>query len=134
MDYKTLIAKAQKATQDSYSPYSKFKVGACVLCANGNMYTGANIENATYGATICAERNAINKAVLAGEKEIEAIAIMSSSNDYTFPCGICRQVMVEFSPKMKVIVGKNTEDYKVFTAAELLPYYFVGDDIKWEPL
>ena len=130
IDYKLLINKAIEASKKAYSPYSNFNVGACLLTANGKMYTGANIEHSSYGATICAERNAINSAVFDGERNFVAIAIMSSSNDYTFPCGICRQVMCEFSKDMQVIVAKNENDYKVFTALELLPYCFTKEDIK----
>lgn len=130
IDYKLLINKAIEASKKAYSPYSKFNVGACLLTASGKIYTGANIENSSYGATICAERNAINSAVFDGEREFVAIAIMSSSNDYTFPCGICRQVMCEFSKDMQVIVAKNENDYKVFTALELLPHCFTKEDIK----
>ena len=130
VDYKLLINKAIEASKKAYSPYSKFNVGACLLTASGKIYTGANIENSSYGATICAERNAINSAVFDGEREFVAIAIMSNSNDYTFPCGICRQVMCEFSKDMQIIVAKNQDDYKVFTALELLPHCFTKEDIK----
>ena len=130
INYKKLIEKAKDAQKLAYSPYSNFCVGACLLTKSGKTYVGANVENSTYGATICAERNAIMNAVLCGEKEIIAIAICSSSNDYTFPCGICRQTMAEFSKDMEVIVAKNIDDYKVFTLNELLPYSFTGSDIK----
>lgn len=130
MDTKQLIKKAQEMLKKSYSPFSKFKVGACVLTESGKMFQGANIENASFGATICAERNAINNAILNGEHNFQAIAIVSQSGDYTYPCGICRQTMVEFSPEMLVIVAKNVDDYKTYRASELLPFYFNSKDIK----
>ena len=130
IDYKVLIQKAQSAMQKSYSPYSHFKVGACVLTSDGEYYLGANVENASYGGTICAERNAINQAVSNGKKDIVAISIVSQSGDYTYPCGLCRQSMVEFNPQMQIVVAKNENDYKVHLASELLPYFFNGKDIK----
>ena len=131
-DYKILINKAVSAMQNSYSPYSHFKVGACVLSSDGEYYFGTNVENASFGGTICAERNAINQAVSHGKKNIVAIAIVSQSGDYTYPCGLCRQSMVEFNPDMQVVVAKSEDDYKVYSASELLPYFFNGGDIKWE--
>ena len=122
-----LVELAIEARELSYSPYSHFAVGAVVLCKDGTVYKGANVENATYGATICAERNAINKAILAGEKEFEAIAIMSSSNDYTFPCGICRQALSEFVDvdNFYVILPKTDTnrkilDFKVLTLSVIV--------------
>ena len=130
IDYKTLIQKAQCVMQNSHSPYSNFKVGACVLTSDGQYYMGTNVENASYGGTICAERNAINMAVSNCKKDIVAIAIISQSGDYTYPCGLCRQSMVEFNPDMQVVVAKSIDDYKVHKASELLPYFFNGKDIK----
>lgn len=132
MDYKLLISKAKEAQQNSYSPYSKFKVGACVLTDDGEYFSATNVENASFGGTICAERNALNYAVSKGKRNIVAIAIVSQSGDYTYPCGLCRQSLVEFNPEMKVIVAKSTDDYRVHTASELLPYFFNGGDIKWK--
>lgn len=134
IDNKTLIAYAQKAMSNAYAPYSKFKVGATVLTKSGKYYTGANTENSSFGATVCAERNAINNALSCGERDFVKIAIVSSSGDYTYPCGICRQTLIEFNPKMEVIVAKNQDDYKVYSLDELLPYYFSNKDIKWEQL
>lgn len=131
MTNKELIEKAISAKSLAYTPYSKFNVGACVLAESGKTYTGANIENSTFGATICAERNAIMSAVLNGEKQLTKIAICSSSNDYTFPCGICRQTMAEFADdNFEIIVAKTPDDYKIYKLGELLPYSFRGNDIK----
>jgi len=91
-----LISLAKKACSNAYAPYSKFNVGAALLTKNGKIFTGSNIENASYGATVCAERVAIFKAVSEGEREFESIAIYTNADKLSFPCGICRQVMIEF--------------------------------------
>ena len=117
---KELIERAMEMAKKAYAPYSHFQVGAAVLAESGKIYGGANVENASYGATICAERNAIAAAVNAGERKFEAIAVTAT------PCGMCRQVMREFcNPKtFKVIVAKTADDYRVFTLEELLPESF----------
>ncbi len=130
IDYKSLIEKAYNAMQNSHSPYSNFKVGACVLTKNKKTYTGTNIENSSFGATVCAERVAINNAVASGEKDLLCLAIISSNNEYVFPCGICRQTMIEFSDTMEVVVAKSLTEYKVLKIKDLLPYYFSAKDIK----
>ena len=110
--------------KNAYAPYSDFRVGAALLCEDGSVFTGVNIENASYGATVCAERCAIFKAVSEGKKGMLKIAITSSSGDFTMPCGMCRQVMSEFMPDGEVIVtnGKEIKNYKV---SELIPSSFV---------
>ena len=132
IDYKSLIKKAQSVLNNSYSPYSHFKVAACVLTKNNNTYTGVNIENSSYGATICAERVAISNAVLNNDKNIVCICIVSSSNDFTFPCGICRQTILEFANNKdtEIVVAKNENEYKIYTIDELLPNNFSSKDIK----
>ena len=95
-DYKVLMDKAKDASKKSYSPFSRFAVGACVLASSGEIYTGCNVENSSFGMTICAERCAIFKAISEGEREISAIAIYSPNADDCNPCGACRQVMYEF--------------------------------------
>ncbi len=122
--YKNLIDEAKNTMENAYVPYSHFSVGAAVLAKSGKIYTGCNVENATFGATCCAERVAIFSAVAAGERDFAAIAIISSGEDYCYPCGICRQVIVEFSPEMEVICGSATGGYKVHKGHELLPHYF----------
>lgn len=124
-----LIDSAFKMLDFSYSPYSNFKVGAAILTKSGKIFTGCNIENATFGATNCAERTAIFKAVSEGEKEFEQICIVGGKNgkveDFCSPCGICRQVMAEFcSPEFKIILAKSKSEYKFFTLKELLPESF----------
>lgn len=124
MDNKTLIEEAKKAMKNAYAPYSKFKVGAAVLGKSGKVYTGCNIENASFGATNCAERTAIFKGVSEGEREFDKIAIVSSSSDLTFPCGICRQVMAEFMPEGTVVLESNDGEITEFSVSSLLPSSF----------
>ncbi|MCB2294470.1 cytidine deaminase [Clostridium algoriphilum] len=131
MEYDKLVSKALEARKNSYSPYSKFKVGAAVLTEDGKIYTGCNIENASYGATNCAERTAIFKAVSEGHKTIKAIAIVGVENGYTYPCGICRQVIAEFaSEDTEIILGKSENDYLVKTLDEILPGAFTKKDLE----
>lgn len=120
-----LINKAYEAMKISYSPYSNFKVGAAVLTGDGYIYTGCNIENASYGATICAERTAIFKAVSDGHKDIAKIAIVSHTRKYTYPCGMCRQVMSEFMKKDGLIILTDDEEgIKEYSLNEILPHSF----------
>lgn len=125
-----LIKKAQAAREFSYSPYSGYMVGAAVMTEGGDIYMGCNIENAAYGPTNCAERTAIFKAVSEGKSKFTAIAIVGgkrgSTGDYAAPCGVCRQVMMEFCDpeSMQIIVAKSAEEYKLFTLKELLPEGF----------
>lgn len=131
MELKKLILSAKEAREFAYAPYSNFKVGAAVLTDDGKIYTGCNIENASYGATNCAERTAIFKAVSEGHKIIKAIAIMGSSEDFTYPCGICRQVISEFaSEDIKIIIVKNEDEYIVRTMEEILPGTFTRKDLQ----
>lgn len=123
MDYNNLIVNAKEAMNNAYSKYSNFKVGAALLTKSGKLYTGCNIENSSYGATICAERVAFSKAISEGERDFEAIAIVSSSGDFTYPCGICRQFMSEWGTNLKLIF-ENGKDTKIYTLKELLPEAF----------
>ena len=125
MEYKELLRLADEAKNNAYAPYSGFKVGAALIAGSGSVYTGTNVENATYGATCCAERTAVFKAVSEGEKEVQAIAIASDSEDYIVPCGICRQVLAEFgTDSMKVICSNGSGLYRVHTLGSLLPNAF----------
>lgn len=124
MTDRELIEISKKAQEFAYAPHSKFKVGAALLCCDGSVYTGCNIENATYGATNCAERTAVFKAVSEGKRDFTAIAITSSGKDLTFPCGICRQVLSEFSPEIKVILEDENSELHTFMLSELLPHSF----------
>lgn len=131
MKEEELIKIAISYREKAYAPYSNFKVGSAVLCEDGIVYGGCNIENASYGGTNCAERTAIFKAVSEGAKTIEAIAIVGDFNNYTYPCGICRQVIVEFSKEdTKIYCAKNENDYKKFTINELLPGAFTKEALK----
>lgn len=130
-----LIKKAIEARKYSYAPYSGYMVGAALLCEDGSIITGCNVENASYGATNCGERTAVFNAVSEGKRRFSAIAIAGGkegSVDYACPCGICRQVLREFSdPKqMEVLICKSTEDYKEMTLEELLPESF-GPENLW---
>ena len=130
MEYRELISTALKFREKAYVPYSNFKVGAAVLTEDGTIYGGCNIENASYGATNCAERTAIFKAVSEGHKRIKAIAVVGDVSTYTYPCGICRQVMSEFADaSLAVILIKNEEDYIVKTLEEVLPGAFTKRDL-----
>ena len=123
MDANELVFLAQKAKENAYAPYSDFRVGAALLDSSGKVHTGCNVENVSFGATNCAERTAIFKAVSDGIRNFEAIAIASDSNDLIYPCGICRQVMAEFGIK-KIIVSKDDGTFAEFSLEELLPYAF----------
>lgn len=126
MTDKELIELAREAQKAAYVPYSKFSVGAALLTKTGKVYTGCNVEIASFGATNCAERTAIFKAVSEeGKIEIEKIAIVSDEPGYIFPCGICRQVMAEFADdEMKVISTTKDGEYKVVRFGDLLPNAF----------
>jgi len=129
-DYKGLVEKALKYRERAYAPYSNFKVGAAVLFESGKVYGGCNIENASFGATNCAERTAIFKGISEGEVKIKAIALVGSLNEYTYPCGICRQVLGEFGDEnLKVILGKNGEDYIVTDMKTIFPGAFIKENI-----
>jgi len=122
MDHESLIAKAMEARKKSYAPYSCFAVGAALLAKSGHIYTGCNVENASYGLSICAERVAVFKAVSEGERDFEAIAIVTEKG--VAPCGACRQVLMEFGEDTQVIVANGAGEYRVFTLQELLPEAF----------
>lgn len=132
-----LIDEANEAAKFSYAPYSNFHVGAAVIGSDGRIFRGCNVENSSYPATNCAERTAIFTGIANGMNEFEAIAIVGgikvpeslengSYEEYCYPCGVCRQVMLEFCnpEKFFVILSKDKDDYKVHTLAELLPHGF----------
>lgn len=126
--YKNLLEKAEEARKNAYAPYSKFSVGAALLTKNGKVYTGCNIENASYSPTNCAERTAFFKAVSEGEREFEAIAVVGGKegeeSEFCAPCGVCRQVMLEFCSSDFKIVLKDGESEKIYTLSELIPVAF----------
>ncbi|WIF94204.1 cytidine deaminase [Caminicella sporogenes] len=129
MNKKLLIKKALEVKENAYAPYSGFKVGAAVLTESGKIYTGCNIENASYTPTICAERTAISKAVSEGERKIVAIAVTGDS-EWTYPCGVCRQVIREFGEDVTVIVVKSEDEYREYSLKELLPFSFGPENLK----
>lgn len=128
MDKNVLCQKAINALENSYAPYSNCKVGAALLCKNGNIYTGCNIENASFSPTLCAERTAFAKAISEGDTDFVGIAVAGKKGDtltaFT-PCGVCRQVMAEFCDsdfKILVVTGKDT--FNEYTLSEILPNSF----------
>lgn len=122
--FEKLIDEAQKQLDLSYAPYSGYKVASALLCTNGKIVTGVNVENASFGLSICAERVAVSKAISMGLQNFEAIAIVSEKKDFCYPCGACLQVLAEFSPEMQVLVARSREDFKIFNLKELLPCSF----------
>ena len=131
MNNSELICFALEAREKSYSPYSGFSVGAALLCENGKIYTGCNIENSAFSPTVCAERTAFFKAISEGEKNFVKIAVVGGKSDDKFPenycppCGVCRQVMKEFCfADFKIIIAKTPDDFKTLTLAEILPLSF----------
>ncbi len=122
-----LFQRAIEAREFSYSPYSHYEVGAALLTANGKVYKGCNVENAGYTASVCAERTAIFKAVSEGETDFVAIAVVT--NNGGAPCGVCRQVLREFSSDLTVIIGSTEGDYQVLTLSDLLPYSFGPENL-----
>lgn len=130
MDNKELILKAINAQKNSYSPYSKFSVGASLLCDDGEVFTGVNVENVSFGLTNCAERTAFFKAISEGKRTFTKIAIVGGDT-YLSPCGACRQVMAEFCDKdFEIIFAKNENDYIIKTLGEILPFSFSEEDMK----
>ena len=128
MKEKTLIQAAAEARKQAYAPYSDFKVGAALLTANEKVYLGCNMENAAYSPSLCAERAAFAAAIGAGEREFVAIAIIAEGKDYCVPCGVCRQVMLEFCKEDFLVIAAKTEgDYKKFSLKELIPHGFCLD-------
>ena len=131
-----IIASALQAREKSYAPYSKFQVGACLETKSGRLYTGCNIENASYGATNCAERTAFFKAVSEGERGFKRIVIVGGGTGKKLeicpPCGICLQVMLEFCnpEEFEVILAVSEQEYQVHLLRELLPMGFSGESIK----
>lgn len=123
MEYKELYRLADQAKENAYVPFSHFQVGAALLTAEGKVFTGVNIENSSFGATICAERTAFVKAISEGERQFKAIAVASSGGE-ALPCGICRQFMYEFCPKIDVITGENEDSLRTQTLEQLLPEGF----------
>lgn len=119
-----LVERARQAMGAAYAPYSGFRVGAALITAGGEIFTGCNIENSSYGLTCCAERVAVFKAVSAGHKEFAGLAVISGGADYCSPCGACRQVLAEFAPDMPVLMCNDRGEYQAEAVRELLPRHF----------
>ncbi|XOQ45068.1 MAG: Cytidine deaminase [Clostridium sp.] len=137
MDEKALVQAAIEARKTAYTPYSNFKVGAALLAKSGRVYRGCNIENAAFTPSNCAERTAFFKAVSEGELEFEAIAIVGGKSgeplsDFCPPCGVCRQVMMEFCDpdEFKIILAKSPTERRVYSLRELLPLGFSGNNLE----
>ncbi|HNW25549.1 MAG TPA: cytidine deaminase [Candidatus Gastranaerophilaceae bacterium] len=125
MDYSQLLQKAKDASNKAYCPYSHFPVGACVLTKSGKTYSGCNVENASYGLSVCAERNAIANAAIAGDLDIVAIAVYAQKMENCLPCGACRQIIFEFQKDNEIdVIIQFGEGYKIYKINYLLPEAF----------
>lgn len=124
MTDRELVDRAMGMLERSYVPYSHFPVGAALLCADGTVYTGCNVENAAYGSTICAERTALVKAVSEGRRDFVCLAVAGRSEDYCWPCGSCRQMLYEFAPGLTLLVARGDGAFVRLTLDELLPHGF----------
>jgi cytidine deaminase len=128
-DREALVAAADEARERAYAPYSGFQVGAALLTDDGSKFTGANVENASYGLSMCAERTAVFHAVAQGVRRLQAVAVVASNDEPTWPCGACRQVLYEFGPDLTVISegkGGRREERRL---GELLPEAFGANDL-----
>jgi cytidine deaminase len=119
-----LLDRARRARERAYAPYSNFRVGAAVLTAGGDIFTGGNIENASFGATICAERVAIFAAVAAGHRDLTALAVVADTPEPVAPCGLCRQVLAEFNPDCPVLLANTAGRWRLANLKELFPQAF----------
>ena len=126
----SLVSKAWEARLNAYAPYSQFHVGAALLAADGRIFTGANVENASLGLSMCAERVALGAAAAAGARSVAAIAVAGVDDEGVVPCGACRQVLSEFSPKMLVIRCRPDGTHSVTSLGELLSSPFTGESLE----
>ena len=124
MTDRELVDLAFSMLSRSYAPYSSFPVGAALLCADGSVFTGCNVEYAAYGSTICAERTALVKAVSEGHQDFIRLAIAANSPDYCWPCGACRQMLCEFNPTLPILVAREDGSYQSTSLDQLLPHSF----------
>jgi cytidine deaminase len=129
-EFKELVKAALEVKRNSYSPFSKFRVGAALLCKDGRIFTGCNIENSSYGLTICAERVAIFNAISSGASEFTTIAIISDARDITPPCGACRQVLSDLASDIDIIMVDCKNRNIVLKLSSLLPFAFTGKNLK----
>lgn len=130
-EIKTLIEKSAEARKNAYAPYSQYLVGSAILTAQGEIFTGCNVENASYGATICAERTAVVKAISQGHQEIKALCVTTTNSPPAFPCGVCKQVLSEFStPSTEFYLSNPQKEVVKFTYAEFFVNQFTKEDLK----
>lgn len=131
LEVKNLLRLANEAMDRAYAPYSGYRVGACLKGISGAYYLGCNIENVSFSPTNCAERTAVFKAVSEGERNFEALAVISSGEQITLPCGVCRQVLREFcEPEMPVICANRSGKYQIYELGELLPHAFTSEEMR----
>ena len=133
MDYRKLVRHARTARKYSYSPYSRFRVGAAILTSDGTVFTGCNIENSSLGLTICAERTAIFKAVSEGHRKFQAMAVVSDEKGFTTPCGACRQVLMDLADNIDFVMSDRKGLIRVVPLKELLPHPFGKKNLKTKP-
>ena len=134
MTDRELVDLAFEMLSRSYVPYSGFPVGAALLCADGAVFTGCNVENAAYGSTICAERTALVKAVSEGRRDdFVKLAVVGNSKDYCWPCGACRQMLYEFAPGLTLLVARGDRSFVTLPLHELLPHGFGPKDLEQTP-
>jgi len=129
MTDRKLIGLASEVMANSYSPYSRYKVGAAIECSDGTVFTGCNIENSAFGVTMCAEASAIACAVSAGQRKFKRIAIIADGSSYCLPCGTCRQLLYEFAPDLEVLSARSDGRYVSYSMGALLPMAFGKDHI-----
>lgn len=132
IDFRALVARARAVRQNAYAPYSGYRVGAALITATGRVHAGCNVENASYGLTLCAERSAIAQMIAAGEREISAIAIVTEGPEPGTPCGLCRQTMAELALDLPIALATASaeEPVQITSLAELFPKPFRGDLVK----
>lgn len=124
MTDRELVQRALDNRKNAYAPYSKFQVGAALVCADGRVFDGCNVECGSYGATICAERTAFVSAIAAGERKFAALAVSSSGDDFCMPCGICRQFIFELAPNLRVLCANPKGEWREYSRGDLLPHAF----------
>lgn len=128
--WQRLIDEATAASRNAHAPYSKFDVGAALLTSSGDIIRGCNVENATFGATVCAERVALANAIVQGQRDFEALCVITPADHPVAPCGICRQVLAEFAEDLPILMINTRGDRLHVTLAELLPHRFDGSDLQ----
>lgn len=124
MTDEALVQAAFDAMEHAYAPYSGFPVGAALLCTDGTVYTGCNVENAALGAAVCAERTALVKAVSEGKRSFSRLAVASKSPEPCTPCGLCRQMLAEFAPELEVLCARADRSFQRYSLRDLLPHGF----------